>query len=237
MKITSLAKPPGGWTASPYDPAAIRANHEELLKRNAIHRRFGYDPEVSVQFVIEKTLPLQGRVLDIGTGKGRFVVALARHATNITTVDVSAEEQRFARLEAAYAGLTGRITFVTADARVLPWPAGNFDTVTSWNVFHHLDDPSRVFAEMLRVLKPTGKLVLADFSSAGFRVMDAIHEAEGRRHPRPPSRFTHWQAWLREAGFGVRGYSGCHQEVLVARPITRGSVANHRDRNSNPFFP
>jgi cyclopropane fatty-acyl-phospholipid synthase-like methyltransferase len=52
-----------------------------------------------VAFVLEKALPLRGRVLDVGTGKGRFVIALARHVAHITTVDISAEEQCFARLE------------------------------------------------------------------------------------------------------------------------------------------
>jgi ubiquinone/menaquinone biosynthesis C-methylase UbiE len=111
-----------------------------------------------------------------------------------------------------------RITFVLTDARNLPWPAGSFDAVTSWNVFHHLEDPGRVFAEMLRVLKPTGKLILADFSMSGFRIMDAIHREEGRRHPHPPSRFTHWQARLHLAGFGTHRYAAWHQDLLVAGP-------------------
>jgi ubiquinone/menaquinone biosynthesis C-methylase UbiE len=208
----------------------IEANHVRLLERNAVHRRFGYDPEASVCFVIGKALPLRGRVLDIGTGKGWFVVALARHVASLTTLDISAEEQQYARLEAAHAGVADRITFVTADARRLPWPAGSFDAVTSWNVFHHLDDPVQVFGEMLRVLKPTSKLVLADFSMSGFRIMDAIHEDEGRRHPHPPSRFAYWQARLHVAGFCAHRYQGYHQEVLVAWSRTRAS-------NSNAYFP
>jgi hypothetical protein len=71
---------------------------------------------------------------------------------------------------------------------------------------------------MLRVLKPTGKLILADFSMSGFRIMDAIHREEGRRHPHPPSRFTHWQARLHLAGFGTHRYTAWHQDLLVAGP-------------------
>jgi len=199
------------------DWTEAEANHARLEERNAVHRRFGYDSASGVRFVLEKAFPLRGRVLDVGTGKGRFVIALARHVAHVTTVDVSAEEQRQARLEAVYAGLSDRIRFVLQDARRLPWPAASFDAVVSWNVFHHLDDPERVLGEMLRVLKPGGKLVMADFSPSGFRLMDAIHAAEGRRHPNPPSRFAHWRTLLRRLGFQVRRSCGEHQELLVAR--------------------
>lgn len=195
----------------------IQANHARLLARNVTHRRLGFDPDVSVRFVLEKALPLRGHALDVGTGKGRFAIPLARQVAKMTTVDINAGEQHCARLEAIHAVVADRIVFVLADARALPWRAATFDVVTSWNVFHHLDDPERVFGEMLRVLKPGGKLVLADFSLGGFRLMDEIHAAEGRRHPHPPSRFAHWRARLRCTGFNVRRHEAFHEEVLVAK--------------------
>jgi ubiquinone/menaquinone biosynthesis C-methylase UbiE len=202
-------------TALAPDWKEIETNHAQLEQRNALHFGFGYDCVAAVEFVLKKALPLRGRVLDVGTGKGRFVIPLARHVADVTTVDVNAEEQRHARLEAIYAHVAHRIRFVTQDARFLPWPAGSFDAVLSWNVFHHLDDPERVFAEMIRMVKRGGKLVLADFSPSGFRLMDAIHGAEGKRHPHPPNRFAYWQGFLRQSGFRTRNFSGHHEEVLL----------------------
>jgi ubiquinone/menaquinone biosynthesis C-methylase UbiE len=202
--------------------AEIRANHAEQAKRNAFFRRFGYDQDEAVKFVLSKALPLSGTVLDIGTGKGRFVVALASHVARVTTVDISAAEQRFARLEAAYAGVTDRIRFLARDAANLPWRTARFDAVVSMKAIHHLEDPDAVLAEMLRVLRPGGKLVLADFSVGGFRVMDVIHHAEGRTHPHPPSRFLRWKARLRSQGFRVKHFHDRHHEVLVAeQPLRR----------------
>ncbi len=120
----------GSWVGS-ISAAEIEANHAQIGKRNSVHRRFGFDAQASVQFVLEKTLQLRGRVLDIGTGKGRFVIPLARHVANVTTVDVSAEEQRPARLEAICAGVADRIRFLVHDARLLPWPTATFDGVVS----------------------------------------------------------------------------------------------------------
>ena len=241
-KLTNLV------AGAPFPVEAVRANHFALVARNTDNLRFGYDVEASVRFVQEQALPLRGRVLDIGTGKGRFVVALARHLSKVTTVDISAGEQRMARLEATYAGLAQRIDFLLADAGALPWSAGSFGAVVSMNAFHHLDDPERVFGEMLRVLKPGGKLVLADFSPDGFRIMDLIHAAEGRRHAHPPSKFSHWLARLRQRGFAVNRFLGCHQEILVARrPLRRtpergepcprqGAHNNSRRISSAPLF-
>ena len=200
-----------------FAPEEIEANHAALLARNAVHRNFGFDPDVSVQFVLEKALPLEGCVLDVGTGKGRFAIQLAQHVTRLVTVDINAAEQRCAQLEAIYNGVHDRIRFVLADAQQLPWPEDSFGAVTSWNAFHHLNDPERVLDEMCRVLRPGGKLVLADFSESGFALMDAIHKAEGRIHPHPPSRFEDWQKRLSGNGFVVETAEGHHEKVLIAR--------------------
>ena len=103
----------------PADDSETLANRRQILKREARLRRFGYDSPAAVQFVLAQALPLRGKVLGIGTGKGRFLVRLARHAGMVTTVDIAAEEDRCARLNARYVGMEGKIRFVVRDAACL----------------------------------------------------------------------------------------------------------------------
>ena len=58
----------------------VLANQRQLMKREARLRRFGCNLARGITFVLNEALPLDGSVLEIGTGKGRFLVKLARHA-------------------------------------------------------------------------------------------------------------------------------------------------------------
>lgn len=199
-----------------HDPETL-ANRQQILKRMARLRRFGYDSPAAIRFVLSQALPLNGAVLEIGTGKGRFLVKLARHVAGVTTVDIAAEEQHCARLSARYAGVEEKVRFVVQDAVRLPWPAATFDAAATMNAMHHMKDFKRVLNEMLRVLKPGGKLVLADFSPRGFQIIAREHCATGKTHPRQRYDFRELARALRKRGLATRLHKGCNQEVLVAR--------------------
>jgi ubiquinone/menaquinone biosynthesis C-methylase UbiE len=199
-----------------HDPETL-ANRQQLLKRDARLREFGYDSRAAIQFVLAQALPLGGAVLEIGTGKGRFLVELARHVAAVTTVDIAAEEQQYARLNARYAGVEKKIRFILQDAARLPWPDGTFDAAVTMNAMHHIAHFERVLEEMLRVVKPGGKIVLADFSPRGFQIIARAHRAEGKIHPHEPNDFRELQRLLRERGWVARRRKGCNQEALAAR--------------------
>ena len=199
-----------------HDPETL-ANRRQILKREARLRRFGYDSPAAIRFVLAEALPLGGKVLEIGTGKGRFLIRLARHVKTVTSVDVSAEEQRCARLNARYAGVEKRIRFVLQDAGRLPWEAGTFDAAVSMNAMHHIAHFKRVLGEMVRVVRPGGKIVLADFSPRGFQIIARAHRADGKTHPRELHDFRELGRWLRQQGLATRLRKGCNQEVLVAQ--------------------
>ena len=166
--------------------------------------------------MLAQALPLGGKVLEIGTGKGRFLVRLARHVKTVTRVDISAEEQRCARLNARYAGVEKKIRFVLRDAGRLPWEAGTFDAAVTMNAMHHIAHFKRVLGEMVRVVRPGGKIVLADFSPRGFQIIAREHRADGKTHPREHHDFRELRRWLRQQGLVTRLRKGCNQEVLVA---------------------
>jgi len=193
-----------------------RENHRSMKAREALFRRFGYNSAASLKFVLTKVLPLPGHVLEIGTGKGRFLAAMAKHADRITTLDVDSKQQRAARLHIHQPRAGRRIRFVLHDAGHLPWPEASFETVVSVNTFHHLARRMQVFREMLRVLKPGGKLVLCDLSRRGFQIFDRIHRFEGGTHPRLKNGLTDFTHLLRERGWTTKRFKGCNQEILVA---------------------
>jgi ubiquinone/menaquinone biosynthesis C-methylase UbiE len=161
-------------------------------------------------------LPLDGSVLEIGTGKGRFMVALAPYVKTLTTMDISAEEHRCARLNVRYTGVKTKIKYVLQDAAHLPWPDRTFDAVVTMNAMHHIPHFPQVLEEMQRVVKPGGKLVLADLSPRGFQIMARFHRSEGITHERHDYDFRDFQKHLRDRGWATRLHKGKLQEVLVA---------------------
>jgi ubiquinone/menaquinone biosynthesis C-methylase UbiE len=214
----------------PVQSEEVLANHRQLLERDARLRRFGYDSPAGIAFVLAQAMPLDGSVLEIGTGKGRFLVELAKQALAVTTVDISAEEQQFARLNARYGGVEDKIQFVLQDATSLPWPDRTFDAVVTMNAMHHIRRFRPVLDEMLRVVKSGGKIVLADFSPRGFQIMDRAHRAEGKTHPHEVYHFFNLQQLLRKRGLATRLHKGSNQEVLVAQQNSVVRITGVRPR-------
>lgn len=199
-----------------YPHRLLAENHADIQERNKVFKRFGYDIEGSMHYILSRALPLRGRILEIGTGKGRFLCALARKAKHVTTVDIDPVEQRCARMNTAWEGIGPKIRFVVQDAGHLKFRSGSFDTVVSVNALHHMRNPLAAVREMVRVMKPGGKIVISDLDRSGFRIFNRIHGAEGRAHPRGRSQFGDIAGFLRALGMRIRRHRGKHQEVLIA---------------------
>lgn len=111
--------------------------------------------------VLDLAGPLAGRdVLDVGCGDGTYALGAARAGARVTGVDRSAAAVEAARRRAADVGLP--LELHVADALTLPFPAERFDAVLAVTVLCFVPDPPRAVAEMARVLRPGGVLVLGE---------------------------------------------------------------------------
>lgn len=94
------------------------------------------------------------RVLDVGCGPGLLSTALAERAGKVEGVDFSE------KMIAAARKLAPELKFQVANAEHLPYPESCFDVAICCNTAHHFARPRTVFTEILRVLKPGGRIVV-----------------------------------------------------------------------------
>lgn len=170
-----------------------------LMKREEYYRSIGLD-RVAVRMAIVQALPQPlGTVLEIGTGKGFLTRILAAQAEHVTTIDLDAQEQRYAEQHLSEPILRSRVTFVPADAEALPFEANSFDTVVSAYTFHHLKDPFRSIDEMIRVGRTA--VGIAEFSAKGFAAVKTVHEMEGFLHEQNGIDFSRVAEHCMQRGF------------------------------------
>jgi D-aspartate ligase len=105
-------------------------------------------------------LPSGGRALDIGAGAGLTSVALAGRGLQVETLDGAPEMLALAAGAARGAGLEGRVRPVRGDAHRLPYQDGSFDLAVALGVVPWLHTPERAVAEIARVLRPGGYVVV-----------------------------------------------------------------------------
>lgn len=158
--------------------------------------------------------PLRGdeRALDVGCGAGALAYALAPLVGEVVGIDASEELVNVAR-EHAPPGCT----FVVGDAEALPFPYGDFDLVGCLRVLHHVRRPELVVAEVARVTRPGGTILLAD-QLGDIDPMRSL-ELDRFERVRDPSHTR----LLPDAD--IRGYLDANDLTVVANEVVR----EHRD--------
>lgn len=99
------------------------------------------------------------RVLDVGTGAGALAFALAAHVQEVIGLDLVPE-----LIAAARARIGGRrnVSFVEGDAAALPFDDAEFDLASTLRTLHHAARPERIVAELTRVTRSGGRLLVVD---------------------------------------------------------------------------
>jgi S-adenosylmethionine-dependent methyltransferase len=199
---------------------AVRAYYAGLGERE--WARLENPADGAVEFAVtchtlDRYLPPQARVLDIGGGPGRYAIRLAQRGHRVVLADLSPELLSIARAKIDEAGVGTMVEdVVEADARDLSrWADDSFGAALSLGPFYHLpdlEDRRRAAAELARVLCPGGVTFVALMPRYAFLRRTLSLPDERHRLAQPhfvahlledgvfvndvPGRFTH--------GFGVR---------------------------------
>lgn len=145
---------------------------------------------------------------DLGCGNGAFAIAAARRSDRLKVFAFDAIESAVAEARARAADLGARFVAEVAWVESVPLADASVDRVLCRSVLHHIADPQVAYAEMARVLRPGGRLLLqapcnyweeswGEFISELYWLMDDSH----RRHYHQPGEII---TALNAAGLRMR---------------------------------
>jgi demethylmenaquinone methyltransferase/2-methoxy-6-polyprenyl-1,4-benzoquinol methylase len=182
------------------------------------------------------------RILDLAAGTGASSVSLAKSGAEVVAADFS--PGMIAEGERRHRGIRN-LSFVEADATALPFDDDAFDAVTMSFGLRNVNEPKMALAELLRVTKPGGRLVICEFShppSPAFnglyrfyndRILPGVARAvssNAEAYDYLNESIKDWpdqrtlSGWIRETGWTDVAY----------RNLSFGIVALHRARKPLP---
>ncbi len=116
--------------------------------------------EFQLGLVTAMLSPLKGKkILEVGTGTGRFVATLAQKSAEATGVDISKGMLAVAEKRCAAISCDFPPQFKQSDGSSLPFPDGAYDAAFCVNVFQLFESPRAALDEINRVLKPDGQFL------------------------------------------------------------------------------
>ena len=121
-------------------------------------------------------LPVQGTILDFGSGTGSLAFAIAEHGgARVLGIDPSKGYVAYARSRNPF---PDRVTFEAGDAQQLHFPDASFDAALSLLALNFIPDPKRALSELHRVVKPGGKIAAAVWDyGAGMQMLRVFWDA------------------------------------------------------------
>ncbi|MEJ5944310.1 demethylmenaquinone methyltransferase [Pseudokineococcus basanitobsidens] len=172
------------------------------------------------------------RVLDLAAGTGTSSEPFAALGARVVATDFSLGMLRTGARRRA-------LPFVAGDATRLPFADGAFDAVTTSFGLRNVSDPAAGLAEMLRVVRPGGRLLVCEFSAPTWRPFRTLYReylvralpALARRTSSDPEAYVYLaesiRAWPDQRGLAATIRAAGWEDVAW-RDLTGGVVALHR---------
>ena len=199
-------------------PAAASAATGDRDAYENWHARLGVDAAVDTPWhrqlrarLDQAEVPLRGRVLEIGAGRGGFAVWLAARpgVSRVVAADFSGVGVRMGRAHAVQHGITS-LDWTVADIQSVPFASGVFDAAFSCETIEHVPSPATGLKELCRILRPGGRLYLTCPSYLGligaYRLYLRLRGRPFTEEGQPINRFLLLPvtlAMVRSAGFRI----------------------------------
>ncbi len=147
--------------------------------------KWGFDlMEEYFQLIKAADFPKSNYILDVATGTGRAASILTRMGHNVVTGDYNAnlKSESEIRITKEY---INKVSYARLNLEQIPLIDNSVGYIVCINTLHELDNPYLCLNEIIRIHSGKGKLLIADFNSVGFDVLDKLHTTRyGKLHTR-----------------------------------------------------
>jgi len=194
-------------------------NYKSIPKNenDFILNEWGYDlMEEYFELISATKLSAEYFVLDIATGTGRAASILSRMGYNVITGDYN-YNFKFESENRITKEYLNKVNYIKLNLEKNPFKDNSIENIICIDTFHELNNPFLCLNEIIRIHSPNGKLLIADFNSKGFDVIDKLYKIKyNKLHTRGKISLTDLESIL------ISNYS---EIKIINTKLNKGFIA------------